>query len=43
MTNTSTLNRQPHKIVEGWEVDDMLDIYKQLDVIKYKGFPDVNP
>ncbi|MFQ5621571.1 MAG: ester cyclase [Candidatus Nanoarchaeia archaeon] len=28
------------KIVEGWEVGDMLDIYKQLGVIEYKGFPD---
>ena len=28
------------KIVEGWEVGDMLDFYKQLGVIEYKGFPD---
>jgi hypothetical protein len=28
------------KIVEGWGVYDMLDFYKQLGVIEYKGFPD---
>ena len=28
------------KVVEGWGVYDMLDYYKQLGVIEYKGFPD---
>ena len=28
------------KIVEGWTVNDMLDFFKQLGVIEYKGFPD---
>ncbi len=28
------------KVVEGWDVDDNLDFYKQLGVIEYKGFPD---
>ena len=28
------------KVVEGWGVYDMLDYYKQLGVIDYKGFPD---
>ena len=28
------------KVVEGWGVYDMLDFYKQLGVIEYKGFPD---
>ena len=28
------------KIVEAWEVSDLLDVYKQLGVIEYKGFPD---
>jgi len=28
------------KIVEGWEVYDQMDFYKQLGVIEYKGFPD---
>lgn len=28
------------KIVEGWGVYDMLDYYKQLGVVEYKGFPD---
>jgi len=26
--------------VEGWTVNDMLDFFKQLGVIEYKGFPD---
>ena len=30
------------KVVEGWGVYDMLDYYKQLGVIEYKGFPDEN-
>ena len=28
------------KIVEGWGVYDMLDYYKHLGVVEYKGFPD---
>ena len=28
------------KVVEGWEVYDLLDFYKQLGIIEYKGFPD---
>ena len=28
------------KIVESWAVYDLLDIYKQLGVIEYKGFPE---
>jgi len=28
------------KVVERWSVYDMLDFYKQLGVIEYKGFPD---
>ncbi|MHA2379850.1 MAG: ester cyclase [Candidatus Thorarchaeota archaeon] len=28
------------KIVEGWSVWNPLDLFKQLDVIEYKGFPD---
>ena len=28
------------KVVERWSVYDMLDFYKQLGVIDYKGFPD---
>lgn len=28
------------KIVEAWGIYDMLDCYKQLGVIDYKGFPD---
>ena len=28
------------KVVERWSVYDMLDFYKELGVIKYKGFPD---
>ena len=28
------------KAVERWSVYDMLDFYKQLGVIEYKGFPD---
>ena len=28
------------KVVEGWDVDDVLDFYKQLDLIDHKGFPD---
>ena len=31
------------KVVERWSVYDMLDFYKQLGVIEYKGFPDENP
>jgi len=27
------------KIIEGWSVADFLDLYKQLGVIEYKGFP----
>ncbi len=33
-----------NKIVEtGWGVYDLLDFYKKLGVIEYKGFPDENP
>jgi predicted ester cyclase len=28
------------KVVERWSVYDMLDFYKQLGVVDYKGFPD---
>jgi len=28
------------KIIESWGVYDLLDFYKQLSVIEYKGFPD---
>ena len=28
------------KVVESWAVYDLLDFYKQLGVIEYKGFPD---
>ena len=28
------------KVVEIWRVSDLLDFYKQLGVIEYKGFPD---
>lgn len=28
------------KMVEGWDVDDFLDFFKQLGVIEYKGFPE---
>lgn len=28
------------KGVEGWAVEDWMDAFKQLGVIKYKGFPD---
>ena len=28
------------KVVEGWEVYDLLDFLKQLGVIEYKGFPE---
>ena len=28
------------KVVEMWTVADMLDFYKELGVIEYKGFPD---
>ncbi|MHA1960597.1 MAG: ester cyclase [Candidatus Thorarchaeota archaeon] len=28
------------KIVEGWSVFNPLDMFKQLDVVEYKGFPD---
>jgi hypothetical protein len=28
------------KIVEGWSVFNPLDLFKQLGVIEYKGFPD---
>ena len=30
------------KIVEGWSVWNPLDLFKQLGVIEYKGFPDEN-
>jgi len=28
------------KVVERWSVYDMLDFYRQLGVVEYKGFPD---
>ena len=28
------------KVVEGWGVYDMLDYYRRLGVIDYKGFPE---
>ena len=28
------------KIVEAWAVNDLLDFYKELGVIEYKGFPE---
>ena len=28
------------KVVESWAINDLLDFYKKLGVIEYKGFPD---
>ena len=40
MTAVSIYRIVESKVVETWVVFDMLDFYKQLGVIEYKGFPD---
>jgi len=39
-TSVSIYRMVDGKIAEGWHVYDFLEVYKQLGVVEYKGFPD---